>query len=189
MLDTVLKFMGEQLTGCVASLSGATPTPVGLSRVVDDAGKVQITEDSLAFSLVQVEEDRVMRAQVPEYTLQAGRHVITPPELRLNLHVLLVANYRQYDQALRHLSMGVQFFHENPVFTPDAFPSLDPRVERLTVELLSLSYEQLNQLWGAIGGKLLPFAVFRARGVFLRPAAPTGIREPLSSIQLELQGR
>lgn len=75
------------------------------------------------------------------------------------------------------------------VFTPDAYPSLDSRVERLTVEQLNLSYEQLNQAWAAIGGKVLPHVALRVRGVFLKPEAPTGLQEPLSSFQLEAHSR
>lgn len=189
MLDSALKFLASQLTARIASATGGTPTPVGLSRVVDEAGKVLITEDSLALSLLHLEEERVMQGRLPEHTLLAGRYTVAPPELRLNLHVLLVANFRQYDEALRHLSMGVQYLHENPVFMADAYPDLGEGVDRLTVELLSLSYEQLNQVWGAIGSKLLPFAALRVRGVFLGPAAPTGVREPITTMKTLVQGR
>ena len=62
--------------------------------------------------------------------------------------------------------------------------SLDTaRIERLTVELQSLGYEQINQIWAFIGGKHLPSAIYKVRMVALQDTAPSGVEQPLTEIR------
>src|SRR5688572_16851624 len=72
-------------------------------------------------------------------------------KLKLNLHVLFAAKFQKYDEALRSLSSVLTFFQSRPVFSASSYPGLDPRIERLTVELESMTFEQLNQVWAFIG--------------------------------------
>jgi hypothetical protein len=53
---------------------------------------------------------------------------------------------------------------------------------RVIVELQSLTFEQVNHLWGSLGGKQVPFALYRARLVSLTAHEMDGTGEPIQDI-------
>ncbi|MBV9773848.1 MAG: DUF4255 domain-containing protein [Gemmatimonadetes bacterium] len=189
MLEIALEFLRHQLNDFVAARTGSVSVEVKLARVVDDAGKYAIPPDSLGISLINVEEERTLREQLPTHTYVDGRHLVQEPPLKLNLHVIVAANFQHYDEALKHLSSVLTYFQSHPGFTPARHPSLDPRIEKLTVELQTLGYEQLNQVWAFIGGKQLPSAIYKVRMVILQDLEPTAVQPPVRAIGAALSTR
>ena len=189
MLDVALEFLREQLQSYITARTGADAVEVKLSRVVDEGGKYAFPEESLALSLVNVEEERTFREQLPSHAYVDGQHVVREPELRLNLQVLVAANFKVYAEALKYVALALTFFQANGVFSGDRFPSLDPAIGKLTVELQSLGFEQLNQLWAFVGGRQLPSVVYRVRLVALRDVAPATIRPPILTIDMPVSAR
>jgi hypothetical protein len=57
----------------------------------------------------------------------------------------------------------VAFFQAKPVFTAQGSASFPRELERLSMELVSLDYALLNNLWAALGAKYLPSVVYKAR--------------------------
>jgi hypothetical protein len=49
------------------------------------------------------------------------------------------------------------------VFTPITHPALDPRIQKLIVDLCTLNFEQINHLWSTLGGKYLPSVLYKVR--------------------------
>jgi hypothetical protein len=186
MLDVALAFLVKNMNSYLATKSAIGT--VQASRIVDDQGKWVIAEDSLGASVLNIEEERILRDQLPEMEWINGRNVQSPPSLKINLSLAFVANFRQYDQALRHLSLVLTHFQSHPSFTPDEFPGLDARIERLNVELQSLTFEQLNQVWTFIGGKQLPAAFYKVRMVILRDEEPIGMHPPVLQIDSQVHG-
>jgi hypothetical protein len=159
-----------------------------LTRIVDEAGKYAFPEDALGVTLIDIDEERTFKAQLPSHTYVDGQHVVQQPELKLNLHVMFAAHFRQYDEALKYLTMVLTYFQAHAVFTPTTHPGLDARIEKVTVELESLSYEQLNQIWAFIGGRQLPSAVYRVRMVVLQDREPIMVGPPIRTITATLGG-
>lgn len=183
MLDVTLDFLVKTTNAWLASRAGGSDFGhLEATRIVDDTGKWVITKDRIGVALINVEEDRILKAQLPESTLVNGRHVTLQPELKLNLHLLFAGNFTQYDQALKYLSLVLTFFQAHPVFRQDDHPALDPRVARLTIELQSLGYEQLNQIWAVVGGKQLPSVVYKVRVVALQDREPAAVVPPITVI-------
>jgi hypothetical protein len=193
MLDVALNFLTAELNSYLVARGARTGTDeigkVEVGRIVDDAGKWAIKDDHVGAALIHIEEERVLRGQLPETIVSNGKHIVLEPKLKLNLHVLFAAKFQKYDEGLRSLSLVLTFFQSHPTFTPDAHPGLDARIERLTVELLSLSYEQLNQVWAFLGAKHLPSAIYKVRMVALQDSAPATVQEPLSEIKTTIYDR
>lgn len=192
MLDIALDFLTSELQAYLVRRTGTASGELGgvaPRRLVDDAGKYTFTDGQIGAALVHVEEERTLRTQMPETTLVGGRPQTRPPELKVNLHVLFALNFPHYPTALRYLSLLLTFFQAHTTFTPSEFPSLDPRLDKLSVELLPLTYEQLNQLWGFIGAKQLPSAVYRVRLVVLQDAEPVSVGPPITAIHTGLGRR
>jgi len=114
---------------------------------------------------------------------------VLEPELKLNLHLLFAANFKVYDQALKYISHVLTYFQSHPSFTSVEYPPLDTWIEKLTTELQSLSYEQLNQVWAFIGGKQLPSVIYKVRMVSLQAMVPTLIQPPITEINTNLHNQ
>lgn len=115
-------------------------------------------------SLVNIEEDRL--AKNPENFFRTGEGIVyRNPKILLNLYVLFAVTIGNYSQALQTLSMIIQCFQSNRSFDTADFPTLDPSLEKITLDLYTLNFEQVNQLWGTLGGKYLPSALYKVRVV------------------------
>lgn len=84
-----------------------------------------------------------------------------------------------YEFALGRLSLVIQFFQAKKSFTIKNSPfttiSSDSNIPqetkdelKLNVELYTLTFEQINHLWGSLGGKQVPFAMYKIRLVSIK---------------------
>ena len=191
MLDIALKFLTAELNTYLSTQMTSTPEGVvRMSKLVDEAGKYAF-ENSIVASIINIEEDRIFKSQTPDRIYTNGQHIVLEPELKLNLHVIFAANFevKNYDQALKYISYVLMFFQSHPAFTSVEYPALDPSIEKLTIELQSLSYEQLNQVWAFIGAKQLPSVIYKVRMVSLQSMVPTVIQPPITEIYTNLHSQ
>ena len=70
------------------------------------------------------------------------------------------------------------------MFTSENSPGLDPRIEKLIVELYSLSFEQQHHLWGILGAKYLPSVMYRVRMITIQEAQAIDEQEALKEINI-----
>jgi hypothetical protein len=187
MIDIALSFLAKSLDTYLKARSAVGDAVV--SRLVDGTGKWAIAENKLGVSLLNVEEERVLKTHLPETTYVNGRHVVLEPPLKLNLSIAIAANFKAHDEAWRHISLALTYFQAVSTFSPEKHPDLDPRIEQLNLELLSLSFEQLNQIWAFVGGKQLPSVFYKVRLLTLQDEQALGIGAPITSIDTRLQGR
>jgi hypothetical protein len=187
MLDIALKFVTNELNTYLNTKTGVTSGEIiQLSKIVDEAGKYAFSEGTVAVTIINMEEERIFKAQLPEYRNVKDQHVVMEPELKLNLHILFAANFKYYAEALKYISYVLIYFQSHPSFTSVEYPALDPRIQKMTIELQSLNYEQLNQIWGFIGGKQLPSVIYKVRLLTLQDETQKAIQAPLRTINSDL---
>ncbi|HEY9698906.1 MAG TPA: DUF4255 domain-containing protein [Trichocoleus sp.] len=189
MLDLALRFLKNELNTYLLTQTATNTVEVRLSKLVDESGRYAIDEETLGITVINIEEDRIFKSHLPEYAYSNGQHLVMEPDLKLNLHILIAANFKQYDQALKYISLVLTFFQSHPFFDSSINADLDPRIEKLVVELQSLNYEQLNQVWAFVGGKQLPSVIYKVRLVVLQDQAQTAIQPPITQINSTLQTR
>ena len=189
MLDVALRFLKDELNTYILTRTGSNTVEVKMSKVVDEAGKYVLDEETIGATIINIEEERTFKSHLPAYTNVNGQHVVLEPELKLNLYVLFAANFKLYDVALKYISLVLTYFQSHPAFTPEEFPALDPGIEKLIVELQSLNFEQLNQIWAFIGGKHLPSVIYKVRMVALQDQVQTAVQPPLMILQTNLGSR
>ena len=190
MLDVAVKFLATELNAFLAARAAIDSSGVGgavVSRIGSATNGWDIPEEQILVSLINVEEERAIRPQVPQTVYLDGAHVQLEPELIVNLHLLFAVNFRDYEAALRQLAHVLTFFQARPVFTRERYPGLDPRIGRLAVDLISLTYEQLNQLWSFLGAKQLPSAVYRVRLVALQDREPMAVHPPILEVHVDTE--
>lgn len=189
MLHLAVEFLRRELNGWLAQRTGSSD-PFGtavLTRIATDTGRWDIPNDRIGVALVNLEEERTVRSQVPQAAYVDGRQVIREPEVKLNLYLLFAAHFANYEQGLKQLSLVLTFFQGHPVFTPERHPGLDARIRKLGVDLISLGFEQLNQLWAFVGAKHLPSAVYRVRLVALQDDEPASVGAPITKIDATME--
>jgi hypothetical protein len=189
MLDTAVTFLAREINLYVKRRTSSDIIKVVPGSLTDDTGKWAVAEGNIGLALINVEEERVFRAQVPERKQFDDAQVVRQPELKLNLYLMFAVRHSDYGHALRYLSHVLTFFQAHPSFTPDEFPGLDSSIERLNVELLSYGPEQLNQVWTYLGTKYLPSAVYRVRMVVVQDAEPQAVEQPINILVNNLHDR
>jgi hypothetical protein len=168
MINESLQFLADELNKYLTLKMGPSGDPPRLvtgniSRVFDsDAGNT--LNNKAILSLVNVEEDRVAKQQ-ENFVRTDITTRYKSPQLYLNLYVLFAINRTTYSDSLTWLSYVLQFFQYQHVFTKITHPALDPRIEKLIVDLYSMGFEQVNHLWSTLGGKYLPSALYKVRQI------------------------
>jgi hypothetical protein len=114
--------------------------------------------------LINVEHEPILRSAAPYQRLGPdGAAYHAKPDIRLNLRVMFVARFKQYEQALFKLSQIISFFQANPVLDSYASPAAPPAVPQLTIELLTLPLNEQNDLWNALRAAFQPSLLYRVR--------------------------
>jgi hypothetical protein len=176
MLHTCLSFFTNELNEYLKLRTGTPDVDrVYLTNVSTEGGGVVIPDKSLGVSLINIEEERVYKEQVTSKRTADGQVAYLNPEVKLNLYVLISANFQDkamagssddYVEGLKQLSFIISFFQARNVFTPENAPSMarfDPRLKKIVVELYSYSFEQLYNFWSVVGTKYLPSVLYKIR--------------------------
>ncbi|HMQ68029.1 MAG TPA: DUF4255 domain-containing protein [Ignavibacteria bacterium] len=149
-----------------------------ISKVLEDSG----AEKKIYLSLINLEEDRLSRN--PDNFIKVDNKVVYKnPKLYLNVFCLFATN-QNYEEGLKQLSLIFKFFQQMNVFTPVNNPALDPAIEKLVFELYSLNFEQLNQIWGMLGGKYYPSVLYKMRVISIDEMAVNALGEPIKEIEI-----
>ena len=129
----------------------------------DTSGSTGTNNPANAFiTLVNIEEDRISKS--PEnYVRQGSETIYKNPKIYLNLYVLFAVNLSSYTESLKRLSFIIQFFQYQNVFTLLSSPDLPVGVEKLIMDLNTLSFQDMNNLWGILGSKYLPSVMYKMR--------------------------
>lgn len=176
MIHTSLSFITNELNDYLKMRTGSPAVDrVFLTSVATEGGGVVIPDKSVGVSLINIEEDRVYKDQKTTIINEQGNVEHLNPEIKLNLYILISANFQNNDQndssddyveGLKQLSFIISFFQAKNVFTPENSPSLasyDPNLKKLVVELYSYSFEQLYNFWSVVGTKYLPSVLYKVR--------------------------
>ncbi len=156
--------------------------PIVLDHFVEHDGTITIPTNALGLSLVNVEEERVVKSQKAFVKTTEGRVSHVQPEIKLNLYIVIAANFATYKTGLEFLSAAIRFFQSKNVFTPENTPDLDPSIKKLIVELYTLNFEQQNHLWGSLGAKYMPSVMYRVRLLTIQEAHALDDQPPIRII-------
>jgi hypothetical protein len=169
MINKAMQFLKDQLN-TVLSQPGH-PDNLLLTSVVNEKGELNVESGKLCLTLVNIEEEKILRSQLPREKRTGDQIQFTNPEIKLNLLLMLAANpgADNYLDALERLSQAMLFLQGTSFFDKIKFPALaaEPQIDQLSVELFSLSLEQQNQLWASIGAKYLPSVIYKVRLVVI----------------------
>lgn len=172
MINESLTFIVDQVNEYIGLKAGGDTTRVELNALVDQDGKVQVDADSVACTLVSIEEERTAKSQI-SYKVVNGVSTKKNPPLKFNLYIIFAANPKidtaktNYGEGLKLISHIITFFQGKNVFDKYNSPGMPDGLEKLILEVYSLPIEEQNYLWGALGAKYLPSILYRVRLVVM----------------------
>lgn len=196
MIDLALKILAEQVDAYL-KLKDNSLDPIAkaveLQNIAlhENGGGGSTIPKKVILSLVNIEEEKTLK-NLPHYKISGNNTEYKQPPIKLNLFLLFSANHTNYETALKYLSYIIQFFQGKQTFTFQNSPlpsiTLTPELNelRLILEIHSLSFEQINYLWGSLGGKQMPFVMYKARLLEIQPDQIQGAGQAITEINGEL---
>lgn len=187
MIDIALDVLKNSIRDYLIRLPHLNITseePIVLDHFVEHDGTITIPTNTLGLSLVNVEEERVTKSQKSVFKAPDGRVSHVNPDIKLNLYIIIAANFATYKTGLEYLSAAIRFFQSKNVFSPENTPDLDPSIQKLIVEMVTLSFEQQNHLWGSLGAKYLPSVMYRVRMLTIQEAQAADEQAPINELKL-----
>lgn len=169
MIADVLVLLKNRLNAHFRSLSGAGLGDADEDKVVFIDGDQK--PDSTSFKLgavslllFNIERDAIHR-QADNYVRFAddGTTRKVSPEININLHVLFVAKFKDYEQGLHYLSLIIHYFQANHYLDKQNAPELGKSIDHLTLELNTPTTAQQNELWGLLRSSYLPSLAYKVK--------------------------
>ena len=123
-------------------------------------------DTNIIISLINIEENRVSRDTQNFIRNGTGISYKNPAvNLYLTLLFTSVRDNGGYGLALQSIQNLIGFFQHKYVFDHINTPELDPGIDKLILEMISMNVEQLQLLWSMLGGKYHPSVAYRMRMV------------------------
>ncbi|MDQ6764117.1 MAG: DUF4255 domain-containing protein [Bacteroidota bacterium] len=179
MIDAALQLLRDELASYLASIDAATVVIDNIGLFETSAGN-SLT-DNIVITLVNVEEESTLKNRPALKRPFINGAVYENAPIYLNLFVLFTCNYSGtgYILALKRLSYIIRFLQSKNVFSAASSVSggsvnlsEDDLVDlKFTMELYTLTFEQINYLWGSLGGRQMPFVMYKLRLVSITERA------------------
>lgn len=185
MITEAVVFIRDEVRNYLRQVKAAlSMQDVLLGNIASLENQTNLT-DKVIITLVNVEEESALKngKSWSQNPLTGGIETRYPP-VYLNLYLLFTATLPEsigesdihYQRALNRIAAIVELFQSKKVFTLQNSPAFDPEERqelqqrllneiRLVPELYTLTFEQINHLWGSLGGKQSPFVMYKIRMV------------------------
>ena len=155
MVHQALRMIQEALRRFLRPASASLPQQRVLICPAAAHGNIPLPGNCLSISLLGLE---------PEiHAFRPTPASIKSPPLDMNILVLIVANFSDYEESLKFLHRALCCFQAKSSLTAAEFPNLPFAAARLNIEPHFLTLDQQNHLWSSLHRPLLPFMVYRLR--------------------------
>lgn len=198
MIRATVDLLVSQLNQYVSLNTTGDPVVAGnISFLESDggAGGGSVDTDRIIVSLVNVQEEGALKNGSNLRTIGSDSFYERRPVF-LNLFLLFSAHFTNYPTALNALTQVIEFFQANAVFSyqrtpPNTGIPTDPRDQQLQaqLDLHTLNFQEINDLWGSLGGKQVPFVMYKARVLPIQARTPMEQAKPISRIDIDAGDR
>lgn len=143
-----------------------------------------LLKNKIVMGLVSIEEDRISRPQ--DNYVRSPELTIKKPPVFLNLYVLFIANFdaANYQPSLNYITWVIRFFQFQNVFNHVNTPALPAGVDELIFDMKTLSFQDMNNLWGVLGAKYMPSVLYKVRLVSVSSDFTFGDGQPIMNINI-----
>jgi hypothetical protein len=169
MLDAAIGLIATQLNQALRGAFQLSEDLVVVTNLVDVDGSAPVSAaNKLVIFLANIERETAVASQGMRAAVAGGdRDAVaqTSAAVHLNLMLMFAANFggSKYPEALKFISATIGFFQGRALFDHHNSPDLDPRIERLALDIENLNVAELSNLWGILGGRYVPSVLYRVR--------------------------
>lgn len=162
MIDHILKAIAADLNHFFKLSLGTNDSIVTISNLINQNGQIPPNlSNKLICSLINIEQEKLRELTINK----PSQNILKNPPVGLNLYLLFTSNFEaeNYMQGLNYLSRLVSFLYDKSVLTPQNNPNLPSNVLKVTFEFANVNATELNKIWGALGAKYMPSAIYKIR--------------------------
>ena len=184
MIDILLIHVRDLLNQYFKNQYGFSDNKVVVSSLLDNSGSSPVElEDRMVCFLLSLDEEPTLKNKSSRSSGNGLTLTGKSTPLYLHLQLAFCANFKSknYLEGLNYLSQTINFFHQNRSINPGNIPGLSKRVEKISFELCTLSYDSLSHIWSTIGSKVLPAAFYKVGLVIFDDTPIRGITPVISS--------
>lgn len=164
MIFEVLQVISEELNNY---FEGSPVSLENIATVDDETGDDQNSSSDIILTLLSLQEEFALK-NVSNHYINSTDVSYKNPKVNLNLYILFSANNSSYPESLKSISKIVAFFQAKNVFTQDN-TNYDRDLEgmeklknfKFIIDLFTPSFEELNFIWGTLGGKQYPSVIYK----------------------------
>jgi Pvc16 N-terminal domain len=124
-------------------------------------------ENAVALTLLNLDEESTLK-NFPNHSYENSKVIYKNNVINLNLYLLFSANRTSYINSLNDISKIIEFFQgkrlftqANTIFNRNSVAMSNIENFRFTAELYTPTFEELNFIWGTLGGRQLPSALYK----------------------------
>ena len=171
MIDKAINFMAGELNNVLLARFQSNENLAIASSVSNPDGTLPPgIENKIVLSLINVEREAAANgngwSMRSEPDNRFGR--VSPP-LPLNVLLLVTASFSSnYSEALKFLGSVMGFFQGKPSFNAQNSSGFPAEMEKLSMELVNLSIQEINNVWAILGAKYMPSVVYKMRMLVLQ---------------------
>jgi hypothetical protein len=194
MLEAAIGLIADQLNQALRSTFQLSEDLVVVTSLVDVNGGVPVNAtNKLLIFLANIERETVVATQsVRPAVVGNDKDAVaqTSAAVHLNLMLMFAANFggSKYTEALKFISATIAFFQGRVRFDHHNSPDLDPRIERLVLDIENLKVAELANLWGILGGKYVPSVLYRMRMITIDSGQITHLVPRIARARGDVEG-
>ena len=181
MIADVVGFLRDRLNKAIPrDSSGGSAEDLFVYVGANKEDAVSFTSNAISMLMVRIEEETTLRP--PDRFVMAsadGTRKRVEPEIRMNVFIPFVARFPEdYRLSLQLLSRVIRYFQNHRVFTRENSPELSEQIPQLVLELVTPSFSEQNEIWGALRVSYQPSALYKVKMVVFQdedgePVIPT----------------
>ncbi len=140
----------------------------------DKIDPLNIQSGRVNILVVNVEEERELRGANPYYDERSQR---INPDIPLTISALFIARFNDYPTSWNYLTDIIRFFQSHPVLEradnqAQSSNHMPEGIESLRCEMISLNFQQQNEVWGALRITQHPALLYKIKLITLRDPYP-----------------
>ncbi len=181
MIYEAIQIISEQLDNYLSSSGMNNLVKLeNIAMIETSSDNTEKVSGKLILTLINLNEESALK-NLPNFKVinKQSTEYKNPP-IYLNLYLLISANCNTYVNSLRSISKTIEFFQGKSTFTSENttyttkedFDVLSSF--KLIVNLHTPTFEELNHIWGTLGGRQLPSVIYQIQMIEIDKKELTG---------------
>lgn len=182
MIHELLTFIENKLNNYLKLKLGITENKVVVTSLPSSSGgSSMMLSNVIVMNIINIEEEKTHNPRHQYIRTKGGFSQLKPP-LNLNVYVMFSTCFNQenYLEGVKVLSSILGFFQVNNLFQATEYPALAEMSDKVSVELVTMNINEINQLWGSLASNYQPSVLYRFRSIVIQESK---LKDDITSIK------